>query len=157
MFEFPALAVVSCVANAGLAPVMVTRTVAAEASAVRALISDGGGRPVAERLPVGRVRLVQSASAQRIVQARVPFEGCDLLWLTWILTPGRGTTEVDLAGQFECRGPMVRLALLLGGGRWLARRLDAILGQVATQALRTAEDLDDAPSIAACVRRAPAA
>ena len=55
------------------------------------------------------------------------------LWATWILSAGRGTTEVDLALQFERRGLATRLALLLGGRRWLARRADdalARLGQV---------------------------
>jgi hypothetical protein len=63
---------------------------------------------------------------------------------------------VDLAAQFESRGLAVRLALLLGGRRWLARRLDAMLRQVATRVLRTAEDLDDTTSSAPGVPRAPA-
>ena len=154
MFELPALAIINRVANAGLAPVIVTAIVAADTSTVRTLVA-GRGRPVVAQLPLARVQMVPSAST-RIVRARVLLIGRDVLSLTWILAPRRGTTEVDLAAQFESRGLAVRLALLLGGRRWLARRLDAMLRQVATRVLRTAEGFDDTTSSAPGVPRAPA-
>lgn len=59
------------------------------------------------------------------------------------LVPGRGTTEVTLAAQFESRGILTRLAVLLGGRRWLGQHLEHTLNTLAGLALRAAEDLDD--------------
>jgi hypothetical protein len=63
----------------------------------------------------------------------------------WILTPGRGTTEVDLAIQPESRSLVTRLVLLLGGRRWIARRLDTALAGLATTSACVAEDVLAAP------------
>jgi hypothetical protein len=49
----------------------------------------------------------------------------------WALVPGRGTTEVELSALATSAGTLARLLLALGGRRWLARRLDAVLGELA--------------------------
>jgi hypothetical protein len=77
------------------------------------------------------------------VTVRIRLRGRDALWITWMLTPRRGTTEVDLAAQVQSRGVLVRLVLALGGRRLLARRLHATLQTLAGLAHRAAEDLDD--------------
>jgi hypothetical protein len=43
-----------------------------------------------------------------------------------MITPGRGTTEVDLVAQLESRSVAVRALMLLGGRRRLRRHLDAL-------------------------------
>ena len=66
-----------------------------------------------------------------------------MLWLTWILTPRQGTTEVDLIAQLESRSLLARFAMLLGGRRWLRTRLGRAVNVLGTLAHRAAEDLDD--------------
>lgn len=146
MVELAILALLNRLMNWGCAPVIATRVIAADAAALRALVADPGGR---RRLVAGvsaRLRphagIATSASA-RLVPVRVQLGHRDVLWITWILTPRRGTTEVDLAAQLESRGLLVRLALVLGGRRWLRHRLEATLSTLAGLAHCAAEDLDD--------------
>ena len=92
------------------------------------------------------------------MHARVTFRGREALWITWILTPHRGTTEVDLAAQLASPALLSRL-VAVAGRRRLRRHLEAVLGTLATLAARAAEDLDDverviAPEAALAARRA---
>ena len=118
MIELTLLALINRLTNWGLAPVIVSRTVAADAATLRAMLPDAGGD-------------------QRLAGQRV--------WVTWMLTPGRGTTEVDLAVQFESRGLATRLLLALGGRRRIAARLRVTLTVLATACARAAEDLTEPP------------
>jgi len=156
MFELPALALINQLANAGLAPVIVSRVVAADASSVHALVSDQAGqRRIEAQVPARvrpRARAIPGASS-RVVGVSVRLAGHDVLRLTWIFSPGRGTTDVDLAAKLQSRGITARLMLLLGGRRWLRRRLDAVVADVAAHALRVAEGLDGVASDA--VARSP--
>lgn len=153
MFELPALALINQLANVGLAPVIATRIVAADASSVHALVSEPAGQRRIQALIGPRLRpqaRVVSGASSPVVDVGVRLAGHDVLWLTWSLSAGRGTTEVDLAAQLRSRGVAARLMLLLGGRRWLRRRLHAVLADVAAQALRAAEGLagvmSDAPA-----------
>ncbi len=121
MIELTLLALLNRLTNWGLAPVIATRTVAADAATLRGLLAGAGGE-------------------QRLAGQRV--------WLTWMLTPGRGTTEVDLAAQFESRGLATRLLLVLGGRRRITARLDVALAALATTCARAAEDLAEQPPCA---------
>ncbi len=145
MFELLALALINRLADAGLAPITVSRVVAADASSVHALVSDPAGQRRIEAQIPARVRPRAHAipgASSRVVGVRVHVAGHDVLRLTWILGVGRGTTEVDLAAQIESRSIAARLMLLLGGRSWLRRRLEAVLADVAAHALRVAEGLD---------------
>jgi hypothetical protein len=62
---------------------------------------------------------------------------------------------VDLAIQPESRSLVTRLVLLLGGRRWIARRLEMALATLATTCARVAEDVVARP--AADVVTSPAA
>ncbi len=126
MIELTLLALINRLTNWGLAPVIVSRTVAADAATLRGVLPDAGGE-------------------QRLAGQRV--------WVTWLLTPGRGTTEVDLAVQFESRGLATRLLLALGGRRWIAARLNVALAALATTCARAAEDLTEPPPCAGRRRR----
>ena len=149
MIELTFLALLHRLMTWGLAPVIATRTVAADAAALHRLLSDPdhqlrllGAHPL---LSVVRIR--PSASG-RVIALELVRGRRTVLWLTWILTAGRGTTEVDLALQFETRGLATRLALTLGGRRWLERRADAALARLAQICARAAEDVaaDPAPA-----------
>ncbi len=146
MLELTFLILLDRMANWGLSPVFATRTIPAGAPALRALLADPAGqwRLVDGIDPRLRPRAhVEPARTERLVSVRVSLRGRDAAWLTWILSPGPGTTEVDLAAQIESRAVLVRLAMKLGGRRWLRRRLERTLGTLAVLAHRAAEDLDD--------------
>lgn len=145
MLELTSLALMYRVANAGLGPIVATRIVAADPSSARAVVTS----PATQQRIVARVPALARARAHvlaygspRLVHVGVRVRGRDALWLTWILTPRRGTTELDLAAQVHSRGLVARLALLLGGRRLIAGRLDAVLDSVAAHALHAAEHLD---------------
>jgi hypothetical protein len=132
--------------NWGLQPVIAGRVIAADAPTLRALVAD----PAAQWRLIDRVsaRLrpqvnVEPGRSPRVVRVRVRLGRRDVLWITWLLPAGLGTTEVTLAAQFESRGMVTRLTLLLGGRAWLRRRLEATLDDLASLALCAAEDLDD--------------
>ena len=144
MFEIPLLALMNTMANWGTAPVIATRAVPADAPALHALLDDAGFQ---RRLVAGvgpwlhpQVQLAPR-SGERYLHATVRLLGHDVLWITWLLTPGRGTTELDLAAQLQPDGIGARL-VLLAGRRRLRRHLAAILDEVAAIARRAAEDLE---------------
>jgi len=146
MIELAFLALLHRLMNWGLAPVVATRTVAADAAALRRLLSD----PAQELRLVGTRRhragaCVRRSASQRVIGVEILRGRRRLLSLTWILTPGRGTTEVDLIVQFETRGVATRLALALGGRRWMARRVEAALGRLARICAHAAEEVAPAP------------
>jgi hypothetical protein len=145
MVELTALILLNRLTSWGRAPVIATRVIPADASTLHAFVSD----PASQWRVVDGVHRLLRAHAQvgprttkRLVPVRVQLGGRDVLWLTWILGPSRGTTEVDLAVQVETRGVLARL-LLLGGRGWLRHRLEDTLDDLAMLAHRAAEDLDD--------------
>jgi hypothetical protein len=76
--------------------------------------------------------LIGSAEIGRHTVARV----------CWALLPGRGTTEVELSVLLASAGVSDRLVLAFGGRRWLARHLDAVLGELARLATLAAEGVN---------------
>jgi hypothetical protein len=150
MYEMQLMALMNTLANWGTAPVIATRVIAADAPALNDLLRDPA---IERRLVAGvspRLRPQVQLSPRhntRYVHADVRLLGHDVLWMTWLLTPDRGTTELDLAAQLVPRGLAARLALRAGRRR-LRRRLEATLDDVATVARRTAEALDDAAPVA---------
>jgi hypothetical protein len=144
MFEIALLALMNTLANWGTAPVIATRVVPADAPALHALLDDAGFQ---RRLVAGisprlhpEVRLAPR-SGERYLHATVRLLGHDVLWITWLLTPDRGTTELDLAAQLQPDGIGARL-VLLAARRRLLRHLAAVLDDVAVVARCVAEDLD---------------
>lgn len=137
MIELGALALIFRLMNLGYEPVIATRVMAADLAVLRRLLSDPASYD-------GEAS-VRPSSSERLVAVRVRFGPRRVLRYTWILSPHRGTTEVDLAVQIESRGGAVRLGLLLGGRRVLQRRLDALLQTLSRDAARVAEDLDREP------------
>ena len=170
MLEIVFLAIVNGLVNWGLRPIIVTRAVAADGDMLRGLLADpaaqwrlaAGGARIGDLQPAGdrceaRLRLplgvrahasvrVKPSRTGRVLTTEVELGRRTVAWATWILTPGRGTTEVDVALQLESRGLAARLALLLGGRRWIARRLDVALATLATTAAHVAEDLVAPPA-----------
>ena len=139
------LALYNSVINWGLSPVSATRTVAADAATLKTVVADqiNQGRLVDGISPLLRPDArVEPSRHPRFVHAMVRMGGRDVLWTTWILTPGQGTTEVDLIAQLEWRSALGRLTMLLGGRRRLRKRLDRTLNGLTTLAHRAAEDLD---------------
>jgi hypothetical protein len=146
MVELTLLALMNRLMNWGRAPVIATRAIAADAATLLSLISDPASqrRIVDGVSPLLRPRAhVQPSRSKRLVSVRVQFGRRDGLWVTWMLTPRRATTEVNLAAQLESRSVLARLVLLLGGRLWLRHRLEHTLSTLATLAHRAAEDLDD--------------
>lgn len=146
MVELTLLTLMNRLMNWGRAPVIATRSIVADAATLLALVAD----PAAQWRIVDGVsaRLrphaqVQPRHSSRLVTVRVRLGRRDVLWVTWMLTPRRGTTEVDLAAQLESRSILARLVLLFGGRRWLRRRLEHTLGCLATLAHSAAEDIHD--------------
>src|SRR4051812_15997971 len=181
MIELAFLVILNRLANWGLAPIIATRAIAADGDALHALLSDPANQwrlatsftrvaalqPAGDRcdarlrLPIG-MRMTASLHVKpsrrgRLLTCEVLFGRRTVAWATWILTPDPGTTEVDLAIQLESRNIATRLVLLLGGRRWIARRLDKALATLVTTAARAVEDvvptpaLDIVPTPSACV------
>src|SRR4051794_30293780 len=163
MIELALLAIFSRLMTWGLGPVVATRTVAADFEDVRAFLTDPANqvrlattrpgvvarRPAAAahdvrlRLAPGlhvRASIAVSAPTARVLKTELQLRGRTVAWLTWILTAGRATTEVDLACQLESRSLAARVVVLLGGRR-LARRLDGVLAALARASAHAAEDL----------------
>lgn len=145
MIELTVLALLHRLATWGLAPVLAERPMPVAAGALREILADPGcqrhvtaplGRLLRPRAHVGPGR------SSRVVAVSVSLHGREALWLTWILVPARGMTEVTLAAQLDARGVLARVALALGGRRWLRGRLEAILATVGARAHRAAEQLD---------------
>jgi hypothetical protein len=146
MIELMVLALSNSLMNWGRSPVIATRTVPADADVLGTLVADpcSQWRLIAGISPVLRPSAcVQASPNPRFVHATVRLDHRDVLWITWILTPGQGTTEVDLIAQLESHGFCARAAMLLGGRRWLHAHLDRTLGVLSMLAHRAAENLDD--------------
>jgi hypothetical protein len=158
MIELTFLTLLNRLVNWGRAPVIATRAIVADAATLLALISDPAGqwRIVEGVSPLLRPYAhVEQSRSTRLVPVRVQLGRRDVLWVTWILTPRRGTTEVDLAAQLQSRSLMARLMLQLGGRRWLRHRLEHTLGTLAALAHCAAEDVDDIERDAEAAPRHP--
>jgi hypothetical protein len=143
MLELTLLALHNGLTTWGTGPVIATRIVAADAPALQALLCDPAGQPGLAAAMSPRLWLDLEArppTGTRYVHARLRLGARDVLFLTWLLTPGRGTTELDLAAQPASRGLLARVAML-GGRRLLLRRLQATLDEVAAVARHAAEGL----------------
>ena len=123
--------------NLGYEPVIATRVMAADLDALRAFASDPANYD-------GDARVRPSSSA-RVVVVRVRYGPRRVVRYTWMLSPDRGTTEVDLAVQVESCGIIYRAALLLGAKRWLQRRLQLTLATVSRITVAAAEEIDNEP------------
>ena len=115
-------------------------------------------------LPAGRPRAsltIKPSRSRRVITTELRIGNRTLAWLTWILTPARGTTWVDLALQPEQRGLVTRLALVLGGRCRIARTLERALATLATTAAHLVEHAVEPPAVTgpattgALVRDAP--
>jgi hypothetical protein len=157
MLELQCLALLNSLMNWGTAPVFATRAVAADAPTVHVLLSDPAHeRALAAGIPATlrpRVRMSPKAGP-RFRHASVQLAGRDTLWLTWLVVPGRGSTEVELAAQLESDGILARL-VLRASRRRLRRHLELALGALAEAARRTAEDCDAAAEDRVSVGPAP--
>ena len=157
MIELVFLALLNRLMNWGLTPLIATRTVAADSGTLHHFLSEPANQlRLLRRVPRGLEVDVQPRAKGRVVSVEILRGRRTALWATWILSAGRGTTEVDLAVQFETRGLATRLALVLGGRRWIARRLDDALARLGQVCARAAEDIVPAAPAAAAVS-APAA
>ena len=170
MIELAFVILLNRLVNWGLGPIIVTRTIAADGGALHALLCDPANQwrlatnfarvrtpqPADDRcdarlrLPFGmRVPAslhVKPSRRGRVVRCEIRFGHRTVAWATWILSPDRGTTEVDLSIQIESRSFVTRLVLLLGGRRWIARRLDTVLATLANTSVRVAEHVVAAPA-----------
>jgi hypothetical protein len=124
--------------NLGYEPVIATRVMAADLNTLRTFASDPANYD-------GEARVRPSSSA-RVVVARVRRGPRRVLRYTWILSPDRGTTEVDLAVQIESCGIVYRAALLLGAKHWLQQRLETTLATVSRITIAAAEHIDNEPT-----------
>jgi hypothetical protein len=160
MLELTLLTLLNRLMSWGRAPVIATRAIVADAATLLALVTDPAGQwrivdGVSPRLrPHAHVEPSHSA---RLVKVRVQCGHRDVLWVTWMLTPRRGTTEVDLAAQLESRSVLARLVLLAGGRRWLRHRVEQTLSCLAALAHGAAEDIADIERDAEIPARPPAA
>jgi hypothetical protein len=165
MIELAFIILLNRLVNWGLGPIIVTRTIVADRGVLYALLCDPANQwrlatsfarvtslqPARDRcdarlrLPFGlRVPAsvqVKPSRGERLLTCEIRVGRRTIAWATWILSPDRGTTEVDLAIQPESRSLLTRLVLLLGGRRWIARRLDTALATLAITSVRVAEDV----------------
>ncbi|MEA2192356.1 MAG: hypothetical protein QOI73_2477 [Solirubrobacteraceae bacterium] len=145
MLELTVLALLNSLNNWGTTPVIATRTMAADAPTLHALLCDPASQ---ERLIAGvnpllrpHVRLSKTANP-RFLHTHVQLGQRKILWITWLLTPGRGTTDVDLAAQTESRSILSRILLIVGRQK-LRRHLEATLAGIGAHASHAAERLDN--------------
>jgi hypothetical protein len=159
MIELVFLALLNRLMNWGLTPLIATRTVAADAGTLHRFLSEPANQlRLLRKVPAGLEIHVKPRAKGRLVSVEILRGRRAALSATWILTAGRGTTEVDLVVQFESRGLATRLALVLGGRRRLARRVDDALARLGQLCARAAEDVVPAPApvpapAAECSRR----
>jgi hypothetical protein len=153
MLELQFLALLNMLNNWGTAPVIATQTVAADAPMIHALLSD----PANERhlaagiAPLRRAHVTMSPKAGRLYRrATVKLGGRDVLRVTWLFAPGRGTTDIDLTVQTESDSVLVRLAWLAARHR-LRPRLEAALSGLAEAARLAAESVEPEPPAAPAV------
>ena len=146
MIELVFLALMNRLMNWGVTPLIATRTVAADAGTLQHFLSEPANElRLLRRVPRDLNVEVQPRAKGRVVEVEILRRRRTVLWATWILSAGRGTTEVDLAVQFETRGLATRLALALGGRRWLTRRVDDALARLGQVCARAAEEIVPAP------------
>ncbi len=128
------------------APLIARRVIAADVDELRRIVAD----------PAGQWRIVSGVHAllrprartdpcpnTGMVPVRVGLWGRDVLWMCWLLVPGRGTTEVGLVAQFESGLLLGRVLSRVGVRGWITRRLEVTLGVLARLAYCAVEDLDD--------------
>jgi hypothetical protein len=160
MVELTLLTLLYRLMNWGRAPVIATRSIVADAATLLALVADPAAqwRIVDGISPILRAHAhVEPSRSSRLVTVCVRLGHRDVLWVTWMLTPNRGTTEVDLAAQLASRSILARLVLLFGGRCWLRHRLEHTLSSLATLAHSAAEDIYDVERDAELPARPPAA
>jgi hypothetical protein len=160
MIELVFLAMLNRLMNWGLTPLIATRTVAADAGTLHRFLAEPANQlRLLRKVPRGLDVRVKPRAKGKVVAVEILRGRRTALWATWMLSAGRGTTEVDLAVQFESRGLATRLALVLGGRRWIARRVDDALARLGQVCARAAEDIvaAPAPAPAPAVVPAPAA
>lgn len=158
MIELTVLALLNRLMNWGLAPLTATRIVAADAAALQHFLAEPSNQlRLLRRVPRDLDVRVKPRAKGRVVSVEILWRRRTALWATWILSASRGTTEVDLAVQFETRGLATRLAVVLGGRRWLARRVDDALARLGQACARAAEDVRPAPAPVPAPAAAPAA
>ena len=158
MIELVFLALLNRLMNWGLTPLIATRTVAADAGTLQHFLSEPANQlRLLRKVPRDLEVCVKPRAKGRVVSVEILRGRRTALSATWILSAGRGTTEVDLAVQFESRSLATRLALVLGGRRWLARRVDDALARLGQVCARAAEEIEpapaSAPATADCSRR----
>ena len=144
MLELQFLALLNMLNTWGTAPVIATQTVAADAPMVHALLADPANQRylAAGMAPLRRAHVTMSPKAGRLYRrATVKLCGRDVLRITWLFAPGRGTTEIHLAVQAESDGILVRLAWLAARRR-LRPRVEAALSGLAEAARRAAEAVE---------------
>ncbi|HEV2775539.1 MAG TPA: hypothetical protein VGV90_08110 [Solirubrobacteraceae bacterium] len=146
MIELVFLALLNRLTSWGVTPLIATRTVAADAATLHQFLSEPDNQlRLLRKVPRDLEVQVQPRAKGRVVCVEILRRRRTVLWATWILSAGRGTTEVDLAVQFQTRGVATRLMLVLGGRRWLARRIDGALARLGQVCARAAEDIAPAP------------
>jgi hypothetical protein len=165
MIELAFVILLNRLVNWGLAPIIATRPVATDADTLYGLLRNPANQwrlaasfadvvalqPAGDRcdarlrIPFGmRVHAsmkVKPSRKARLLTSEVRLGRRTVAWGTWILTPDPGTTDVDLAIQLQSRSLATRFVLLLGGRRWIARRLERTLATLATASARVAEDV----------------
>jgi hypothetical protein len=147
MIELVFLALLNRLMNWGLSPLIATRTVAADAVTLQQYLSDPANQlRLLRKVPRDLEVRVQPRARGRVICVEILRRHRTALWATWIVSAGRGTTDVDLAVQFESRSLATRLALALGGRRWLTQRADDALARLGRVCARAAEDVVTAPA-----------
>ena len=144
MLELPFLILMNRMTSLGRAPVVARRGIAADASTLYADACDPANQwriidGISRRLRPRAV--VQPTHSKHLVFVRVHFGRREILSVTWMLSPRGGTTDASLSAELRSRSLLARLALVLGGRRWLQRHLEHILVAVATRSHAAAEDL----------------
>jgi hypothetical protein len=138
MIELTALALLFKITSIGYEPIISTRSVCADVDSLHELLADPANYRgnVTVRPPTRREVVVVFAHTGRGRVVRY----------TWILTPGRGTTEVDLIAQLESRGAALRALMLLGGRGALTRRAEKMLAELARSTATAAENVVEFPA-----------
>jgi hypothetical protein len=133
MIELTALALLFKITSIGYEPIISTRVVCADLDALHDFLAD----PANYR---GNVTVRPPTRREVVVVFAHPGRG-RVVRYTWILTPGRGTTEVDLIAQLETRGPALRTLMLLGGRGALSRRAEQMLAGLGRSTATAAENV----------------
>jgi hypothetical protein len=146
MTELGLLALVRLM-NGCYEPVTARRLVAADLATVQALLVDP--------CTYGGVAHVLPSSSARVIVARVHVTPRTVVRYTSTLRPNRGTTELDLALELDSRSARYRLALLLGGTRWLHQQMEVTLATISHVTVCGAEAMDAAQTTHVAFASAP--